>query len=114
MMNEGPRHTVSGTRSTSGDGDAVITAPGADYQVVIYDGSLTQTDPGNDPATVTIKCGGSRLHRVALTGDVYGVGRLPILVGTANGAITVSLSAEADIEYTLSYSLRAVANGLEK
>lgn len=113
-MNEGPRHTVSGTRSTSGDGDAVITAPGADYQVVIYDGTLTQTDPGNDAATVTIKTGGARLHRVALTGDVYGVGRLPQLIGTANGAITVSLSAEADIEYTLSYSLRSIVTGQEK
>ena len=113
-MNEGPRHTVSGTRSTSGDGDAVIAAPGADYQVVIYDASLTQTVPGSDEATVTIKCGGARLHRVALTGDVYGVVGIPVLVGTANGAITVSLSAEADIEYTLSYSLRSTSNGQEK
>ena len=113
-MNEGPRHTVSGSRDTSGDGDAVITAPGADYQVVIYDGSLTQTDPGNDAATVTIKTGGARLHRVALTGDVYGVGRLPQLIGAANGAITVSLSTDADIEYTLSYSLRSIVTGQEK
>ena len=114
----GPKNTSNiHTNTTISDpliSERTTAPPGADYQVVIYDGSLTQTDPGNDAATVTIKTGGARLHRVALTGDVYGVGRLPQLIGAANGAITVSLSAEADIEYTLSYSLRSIVTGQEK
>ena len=41
-MNEGPRHTVSGSRDTSGDGDAVITAPGAGHpQLLSEAGQLT-------------------------------------------------------------------------
>lgn len=110
----GARHTVSGTRSTSGDGDAVIAAPGADYQVRIYDGALLQVDPGNDDCTVIIKSGSTQLYKAALSGGVYGVARLPELISGTNEAIYVNLSTDADVAYTLTYSLRSTVHGNEK
>lgn len=113
-MNVGPRRTISGTRSTSGDGTAVIAAPGADYQVHIYDGAVFQAVPASDDCDVTIKSGSTQLLKVGLTNGVYGVARLPELLSSANEDIYVNLSADADVTWTLSYSLRSTVTGQEK
>lgn len=96
--------TVAGTRSTSGDGTAVITASGvSNVAVHILDGAIKTTTPG-DVVTVTIKDGSATLYKVACTADVFGVATLPYMVTAANAtAVYVNLSADVSVEYTLTY-----------
>lgn len=96
--------TVAGTRSTSGDGTAVITASGvSNVAVHILDGSITTGTPG-EVVTVTLKDGSATLAKVVCTADVFGVATLPYMVTAANAtAIYVNLSADIDVNYTLTY-----------
>ena len=96
--------TVAGTRSTSGDGTAVITASGASgVKVHILDGAIKTATPG-EVVTVSIKHGSTEIYSIACTADVFGVATLPYMVTAANtAAVYVNLSADIDVDYTLTY-----------
>ena len=100
------KKTVAVARSTSGDGTAVVDAPGAGRYVHIMGGLLMQADPGNDDCTVTIKSGSDTLLVLALSGGVYG-SVVPELVCGGNAAVYVSLSTDADVQGALSIAVRS-------
>ena len=102
------KQTVQATRSTSGDGTAVIAAPGTGKYIHIYDGAAVQAAPGDDDCTVTIKSGSDALFKVALSGGVYGVVGMPEMVAGENEDVFVNLSATADVDVTISYAVRSI------
>jgi len=97
-------NTVAGTRSTSGDGTAVITTSGGSgVKVHILDGAIKTETPG-EVVTVAIKADSAELYAVSCTADVFGVATLPYMVTAANaGSIYVNLSDAIDVDYTLTY-----------
>ena len=102
------KQTVQATRSTSGDGTAVIDAPGVGYYVHIYDGAMIQASPGDDDCVVTLKSGSDAIFKAALSGGGYGVVGLPEMVCGENEAVSVNLSDTADVDVTISYAVRSI------
>ncbi|MCB0075235.1 MAG: hypothetical protein KDE20_27450 [Caldilineaceae bacterium] len=95
--------TVAGSRSTSGDGTAVIIAPGAGTKIQILDGAIKTATPG-EAVTATLKADSTELYSVACTSDVFGVATLPYMSSPINvSSIYIHLSDAIEIDYTLTY-----------
>lgn len=100
---------VVGTRNTSGDGTAVIAAPGAGMRIVIH-GIQLQAEVDGDQ-TILLKSGGTTIYRLFVATKVDGIVRelsgenetdMRIYCG-ANEAIFVNLSASLLMNYVIDY-----------
>lgn len=100
---------VVGTRNTSGDGTAVIAAPGAGMRIVIH-GIQLQAEVAGDQ-TILVKSGGTTVYRLFVSAKGEGLVRelsgenetdMRIYCG-ANEAIFVNLSASLLMNYVIDY-----------
>lgn len=107
---------VVGTRNTSGDGAAIIAAPGANKRVVIF-GWRAQAEADGDQ-TVILKSGSTTIGRVFMATKAQGIlermtaddSRVDekIYCGT-NEAIYLNLSASLLTNYTVRYYVQDLA-----
>lgn len=107
---------VVGTRNTSGDGTAIIAAPGANKRIVIY-GWRAQAEVDGDQ-TVLLKSGSTTIGRVFMSTKAQGIlermssddSRVDekIYCGT-NEAVYVNLSASLLCNYTVRYYIQDLA-----
>lgn len=105
---------IVGTRNTSGDGTAVIAAPGAGRRIVIH-GIQLQAEADGDQ-TVLIKSGSTTVYRFFMATKVQGIVRelsgenetdMRIYCG-ANEAVFVNLSAAVAMNYIIDYYVDGV------
>lgn len=100
---------VVGTRNTSGDGTAVIAAPGAGMRIVIH-GIQLQAEVTGDQ-TILLKSGSTTVYRLFVATKVDGIVRELAgenetdmrIYGGANEAIFVNLSASLLMNYVIDY-----------
>lgn len=98
--------TTAGTRSTSGDGTAVLDAPAENMRYQIVGAILIVGTPGTDAATVTIKSGETTKAVIPLNTTIAGFAS-PIEIACGYGeAVYLNLSANVTVHWTLSYYLR--------
>lgn len=101
---------VIGTRSTAGDGTAVIAAPTSDKEVRLYFVQLQAEASGT--VTVLINGGATAVDRIRCAGDGQGklreyTDRNCIRCGAGN-AVYVNLSDAVQVGYILEYLVVAV------
>lgn len=99
-------NTATGTRSTSGDGTAVIAAPGATSRILI---DYIQLQSEADEVTVLLKRGGTVIDRIYCGAAAHGKTEKldrPI-VCDFNEAIYVNLSGAVQVGYVIRYRVQS-------
>lgn len=99
-------NSAIGTRDTSGDGTAVIAAPGATSRIIID--SIQIQSESSTAVTVLVKRGSTTIDRVRCGGDAQGkleVLQYPIVCGY-DEAIYVNLSGAVTVNYVIRYRVQ--------
>ncbi|MCB0072591.1 MAG: hypothetical protein KDE20_14075 [Caldilineaceae bacterium] len=101
--------TDSGTRSTSGDGTAVIAAPASDkLRWHLTSVVLTVDDPGTDEVTATLKSGEDvKLPPIVFNDSLVGFAAPVEIVCGYGEAVYLNLSAAVDVHWSISGYLRS-------
>lgn len=100
--------TTSGTRSTSGDGTAVIAAPASDKLRWHITGLiLVAGDPGTDEVTVILKSGETTKATFPINDTAAGYMSPVDIVGEWGEGFVFNLSDAVAVHWTLSYYLRS-------
>lgn len=99
-------NTATGTRATSGDGTAVIAAPGASSRILI-DYIQLQSEAGE--VTILLKHGSTSIDRIYCAAAGNGKTEyLPVPVTTdLNSAIYVNLSDAVQVGYVIRYRIQS-------
>lgn len=100
-------YTAAGTRSTSGDGTAIIAAPDNDrHRWHITGLILTVNNPGTDTVTAIVKSGSDTLAKFVINGSQLGVATNVEMVCGAGEAVYLNLSGAVSVNWTVSYYRR--------
>lgn len=105
-----PYTRINGTRSTSGDGTAIIAAPASGKEAVIY--MLMEQATEDTAVTILLKGGSTVLHRLRCAGDAQGyTGEFSELTAIRCGsgnAVYINLSGAAAMHYNIAYRIEDV------
>ncbi len=88
----------TGTRATSGDGDAIVT-PGAATKKVHIDGDFQIQMEATGPVTALLKVGSTVVCRAYLANAGDGLIRHISYTGAANEAVYINLSGNVSCGY---------------